>query len=83
MDRPAVTARTPTSAPGSDGLTRTHPPSHKAGFSLVELLVVLLLLTAADEVVSVLHRVFQAVEEEGRVVRDGEGEGTRERGRKG
>ena len=47
------------------------------------MLLVLLLLTAADEVVSVLHRVFQAVEEEGRVVRDGEGEGTRERGRKG
>ncbi len=56
MDRPAVTARTPTSAPGSDGLTRTHPPSHKAGFSLVELLVVLLLIALVSGLASLALR---------------------------
>ena len=44
MVRPAVTARTPTSAPGSNGLISAHPPADEAGFSLVELLVVLLLI---------------------------------------
>jgi len=44
MVRPAVTAKTPTSAPGSNGLICAQPPADEAGFSLVELLVVLLLI---------------------------------------
>ena len=56
MVRPAVTARTPTSAPGSDGLTSAHPPSHEAGFSLVELLVVLLLIALVSGLASLALR---------------------------
>ena len=56
MARPAVTARTPTSAPGSDGLSGAHPPSRSAGFSLVELLVVLLLIALVSGLASLALR---------------------------
>ena len=53
MVRPAVKAKTPTLAPGSDTLAR---PRHTTGFTLIELLLVLLLIALASGLVSLALR---------------------------
>ena len=67
MARPAVTAKTPTSAPGSSALSPLRTP-RAAGFTLVELMVVLLLVALVSGLASLALRDGN----EARLERDGQ-----------